>query len=1105
MDVTGSGTGTMIVMGVATSSPVISTNFILFTTSDGINFTNHILNISGFSPGGSSGICGVTFYTNNTFLIRTSGGTGNNLSLIQFPANIASLGAGPIPATQIGSYPLPSVLSTTAFIDYKNSGPGGLFAVASPQNAGGGSANGQVALYDDPVVGSQGCALLQATTNYPHLASNGNLAGAVALGGAGYSQYIFSLDCNNGVRCSEIISVPAQPPTISSQPGSHTFYPPYTLSVSALGFCPLTYQWQESNSVTGTFTNLPGQTSNTLSITALITNYFQVVVSNPLGSATSAVAQVTSLSAVTNAAVSTLWRVAPGQTGFSWLSASDNNERGIAYDPHSQRVVVGTASALYVLNANNGTNIETLSLTGVSFGGLYGGCDQVGIADDGTVYAGNVVSGGGTFNLYRWTAPSNSVTATHAFTGDPGNGNAGAERWGDTMAVRGAGPNTQILLASRAAAPGGTNVVLLLPNDGAGLTYSSTLIAVSGVPAGFAGYGISFGAGNTFWAKSAGGDLYQIAFDPVAATGTVVFDYPAPGQIGSALIGLGVDFTNNILASVQPNDNPNDVQLFQLTGTADAPVLFDQGFFATDNPNGNDNAAIVVKYPRLYALDVNNGIVALTYGLPATTAPSIQTPPASVTAYTTAPSVTFSVGAIGSLPLYYQWQLDATNIPGATGSAYTITNPMMSQTGYYDVIVHNIAGAVTSTPPALLTLVLPVTNPRVTPVWNISAGTNSSVNGPYLTTSGFETRGLAFDLTTSNLFIADHNYIHLYNGTNGQYVGDLNTAGLPNGGANNWTIDQIGVADDGTLYSANLSLDGTAFSIISYSPGSYTPNYAYGGASGGSDLNTLDPSGDRWGDTMAVRGSGPDTQILFGSYNGTNVALFTTADGINFTPAVIAVSGGVPLGFSGLGIAFGTNNTFYAKGGHYYNLRRVSFDTTANAGAVLQNYVAGSQVPNDLTGLGVDVTNNILGGVCYDDTPHDVQLYLLSGNSNAPALFEQDFFPSQNVNSQENSVVALKGGWGFGLDVNNGVVAFTYSRPDAPAVKLTQVTYAPGNTVLAWNNTFDGHAYQVQYKTGLQDPAWINLGSPVTAVEATASYSDSTAGNTTRFYRVISQ
>jgi|GEM_PF-1171180 len=1112
MAVTGSGTNTQVLIPVGTTSPTATTNMLLFTTADGINFTNHILAITGFSAAGS-GILGVSFYTNNTFLVRLSGGSANNVLLIQYPANIASLGVGPIAASQIGSYSLPNVLSTTAFINYEAAGQGGLFAVASPQNSGGASAGGQVALYSDPVLGNPGCSIQLATTNYPHPTTDGNLAGAVALGGAGYAQYIFSLDCNNGVRCTGINTIPAQPPTISSGPLGGTVYPPYTLNVTAAGFCPLIYQWQATNNAGG-FTNIPGATSSSYTIAAPSTNYYRLIITNTVNPpATSSVVLVTALQAVTNSAVSSLWRVAAGQSGYSYLSTSDNAERGIAYDTNSQRVVVATTASLYVLNGNNGTNIEQLSQAGVTFGGLLSGCDQVAIADDGAVYAGNVNNSGGNFTLYRWSAPSNSVTATSAFSADPAGGADNGARWGDTMAVRGKGANTQILLGCRAGA-GETNIALLTPNDGIGLTYQSQIISVSGVPGGFAGYGISFGAGNTFWAKSSGGDLYEIAFDTNTLTGTVIFNYSQPSQLVS-LTGLGVDSVHNIFASVSINDIANDLQLFQLTGTSDAPILFDQAFFASANANGNGNAAITLKYPRAYALDVNNGIVALNYGVPATTAPTINQPPVSTTVYTNIATVTLSVGASGSLPLYYQWRFNSNNISGANSSSYTLTNPPLSAAGYYDVVVHNIAGYVTSTPPALLTLLVPLTSSKVTPLWSIGPGTNSSVNGAFLTTSGYETRGLAYDTNTANLLVADHFNIHEFS-YNGQYLSDLTTVGLPSGGVNGWTIDQIGVADDGWLYSANLTLDGTAFSIISYGPSPYNSlNYAYGGATGGSDLNTLDPTPDRWGDTMAIRGFGTSTEILFGSSAGLSVALFTTADGVNFVPQVINITDtNVSAGFAGGGIAFGTNNTFWCKGGHNYYLRQISFNPLAAGtlgvitGAVLQAYapvVSGGIVPNDLTGIGVDVASNILAGVCYNDAPHDVQLFLLSGNSNPPALFDQDFFPAFNANINENSVVTLKGGVGFALDNNNGVIGFTYGTPNAPGVTLTSIAYAPSSVTITWNNTFAGHSYQVQYKDHLLDANWTSLGSPVPTTGATASYTDTTAAGASRFYRVITQ
>ena len=44
--------------------------------------------------------------------------------------------------------------------------------------------------------------------------------------------------------------------------------------------------------------------------------------------------------------------------------------------------------------------------------------------------------------------------------------------------------------------------------------------------------------------------------------------------------------------------------------------MFDQAFFPSFNGNSQDNGATAVKYPRIYSLDVNNGIVALQYSVP---------------------------------------------------------------------------------------------------------------------------------------------------------------------------------------------------------------------------------------------------------------------------------------------------------------------------------------------------------------------------------------------------------------------------------------------------------------------------------------------------------
>ncbi|MCI1192805.1 hypothetical protein MOJ79_13240 [Calidifontimicrobium sp. SYSU G02091] len=60
-------------------------------------------------------------------------------------------------------------------------------------------------------------------------------------------------------------------------------------------------------------------------------------------------------------------------------------------------------------------------------------------------------------------------------------------------------------------------------------------------------------------------------------------------------------------------------------------------------------------------------------------------------------SATFSVNATGTAPLSYQWQRDGSDIAGANGASYTLSNAQMSDNGArFRVIVSNGAGSATS-------------------------------------------------------------------------------------------------------------------------------------------------------------------------------------------------------------------------------------------------------------------------------------------------------------------------------------------------------------------------------------------------------------------------
>ncbi|PYL00207.1 MAG: hypothetical protein DME19_05930 [Verrucomicrobia bacterium] len=61
-------------------------------------------------------------------------------------------------------------------------------------------------------------------------------------------------------------------------------------------------------------------------------------------------------------------------------------------------------------------------------------------------------------------------------------------------------------------------------------------------------------------------------------------------------------------------------------------------------------------------------------------------------------NVTFSVTATGSQPLHYQWQMNGTDLTGATAATLSLQNVQSSDIGIYSVVVSNFVDSVMSDP-----------------------------------------------------------------------------------------------------------------------------------------------------------------------------------------------------------------------------------------------------------------------------------------------------------------------------------------------------------------------------------------------------------------------
>jgi hypothetical protein len=76
--------------------------------------------------------------------------------------------------------------------------------------------------------------------------------------------------------------------------------------------------------------------------------------------------------------------------------------------------------------------------------------------------------------------------------------------------------------------------------------------------------------------------------------------------------------------------------------------------------------------------------------------PRITSQPTNFLTLSLGASVSYRVTASGTTPLFYQWQLNGTNLPNQTNALIVLTNLQLTHVGDYTVIVTNAAGATNS-------------------------------------------------------------------------------------------------------------------------------------------------------------------------------------------------------------------------------------------------------------------------------------------------------------------------------------------------------------------------------------------------------------------------
>ncbi|HRT57980.1 MAG TPA: immunoglobulin domain-containing protein, partial [Candidatus Paceibacterota bacterium] len=787
-------------------------------------------------------------------------------------------------------------------------------------------------------------------------------------------------------------------------------------------------------------------------------------------------------------------------------------EYGVAINPLTTNVLVLTrqnpTNMLVVLDPLTGAEKHYIDWSGLL--PISSGYNKVDVADDGIIYLCNLSTDTGS-NPFRIDGlsddgPVPALAGRQLYYGDPGYPVTSPNVvWGGTMAVRGSGADTEILLGSGSWNQSSRTVAILRNSTG---FFVSTPITVPDAPDKFARLGLDWGPGtNTFWAKSASTTLILVEFDINTGTGFVKKTYPLTGarSVPSSVTGIKYDRTYGLLAGLQNGSPPTPVSVpvYDVRDLDAGPFWVDQELFTSYNADIEFQGNVDFAAGYLVALGVNNGLKAFKVNPNFTASlPVIVSHPVSA-AWFAGSNPSFTVVADSTTPLSYQWYYNGTQaIAGATSATLTLTNVQAANEGTYFARVSNAGGSRDSLAATLT--VLPLYNTaQMTNIWSVLAGTR-----PYLNTFYYE-YGMCFNPVNSNLLVASYVatnptpvIIAVLDALTGAHKHVLDVSVVY--GGNRW-INKIGVANDGVVYAGNRSTAPATDPFILYRWADDAPTTIASIAFSGDPAPSLPTKVA--GYTMDVRGAGVNTEILM-SFNTSNVvSLLTTPDGVNFVPTEIFVAG-APDRFARLGICFGAGNTFWAKSWATDpgagKLFLVQYDANAGTGTILRTYDT-DKVSSTMTTVAYNDSLKLLAGIARDDQKN-VQIYSVADLDLGPVLRDQELFPTYNPSIEANGALDFGGNtYLFAMNENNGIMAFLIDssyQPPAAAFSIVNVTTAGGSVTLTWQAQ-NGKSYQVQ-AVGDLGGTWQNLGSPVTATGSTASYTDNSPGNR-RFYRVLAQ
>lgn len=493
---------------------------------------------------------------------------------------------------------------------------------------------------------------------------------------------IYSLLVTNAYGSAQsadaLLTVTDTPPVITSQKIFAQVAPlggTATFSVTAHSFFPLTYQWRFNG------VDIPGATNPTLTLSSLRYDqggFYNVAISNAFGVTVSVKALLSVVQAFvwSDSSSEIPTNTPPGVTNLIAVAAGYNHVLALGSD---QKVTTWVRTGI---SQSTVTNIPASVSNVIAIAA--GGNVSMALRSNGTVVAWGL----------------NTFLQTNV---PPGLSNVVAISVGENHALALKTDGTVIAWGSNSLGqtnipPGLSNVVaiagggfhsLALKSDGTVVAWGLNRSAQTNVPPGLSNV-----------IAIAAGDAHSLALKSdgtVAAWGSPTVPVSFVPQGLSNVVAIAAGYSMSIAlksdGTVVTWGNKQNSQSAQLTHV-----------FAVAGGG----------------LQASFGVAPIGSGAPVfTVQPFSQTTTRGAT-------VQFNVRAAGVQPLKYQWQLEGTNLPGATNVTLAVTNVLGKNIGGYRAVITNSLGAVTSST-AFLTAPISLADALSTTglIWTNGAATNA--------------------------------------------------------------------------------------------------------------------------------------------------------------------------------------------------------------------------------------------------------------------------------------------------------------------------------------------------------------------------------------------